>query len=313
MTARTECVEIRTAVSLRRDAIFHETPAERLRRLVLGCAWAVKPERAGGLPNLLRLWLTDLANPDTALPHPTDALESPAGLCGIARDLSAPMLVEAYRRGLYPFAHIAPLKWWSPPERWVLFFEEFHVARRLRGYLRQGRFRVTFDRDFDAVMKACAAPRPGKWHLTWITPALMRAYADLHDAGYAHSYEVWNEAGELVGGGYGVAVGRSFTIESRFVRASNASKVGLAVLHWHLAQWGFAFIDNKVPNQNIIEMGFRGVPRADFVRLLADAANAPSRMGRWRVEADPQTVADWRPGNAKADDELLLDAQTRGF
>ncbi len=301
MAVRTDCVAVRTAVTLRRDALFRETPPERLRRLVLGCAWALKPERVSGLPNLFRLWLTDLVMPAQDLPHSCDALANPAGLCGIVRDMAVPTLIEAYRRGLYPFAHIAPLKWWSPPERWVLFFDDFHLARRLRGYLRQGRYRVTFDRDFEGVMKACAAPRPGKWPLTWITPKLMRAYADLHDAGYAHSYEVWNPYGELVGGGYGVAVGRTFTLESRFARASNASKIGLAVLNWHLAHWGFAFIDNKVPNQNISEMGFRSMPRAEFALLLAQAAHAPSRVGRWRVETETRAVANWRPGAAASE------------
>jgi leucyl/phenylalanyl-tRNA--protein transferase len=260
----------------------------------------VTPARVSGLPNLARLWLTDLLAPDERLPHITDALDQPAGLCGIVRDLSVPTLVEAYQRGLYPFAHIAPLKWWSPPERSVLSFPDFHIAKRLRAHLRQERYRVTFDRDFAGVMKACAAPRRNKWRLTWITPTLMRAYADLHDAGFAHSYEVWNAQGDLVGGGYGVAVGRTFTIESRFVRAANTSKIGLAMLNWHLARWGFAFIDNKLPNRNVIEMGFRNVPRAEFAALLADAAHAPSRVGRWQVETDLKSVADWQPTDAVA-------------
>ena len=95
------------------------------------------------------------------------------------------------------------------------------------------------------MIKACAGRRDGRWHLTWITPQIMRAYCDLHDAGYAHSFEVWNNDGELVGGGYGVAVGGAFTIESQFTLESHTSKIGFAVLNWHLAKWGFLLNDNK--------------------------------------------------------------------
>jgi leucyl/phenylalanyl-tRNA--protein transferase len=308
MTLQGETLAARAAAEHRRADLFREAPAQTLRRLLLGCAWPLKPERIGGLPNLCRLWLADLINPATALPDPSAALTNPAGLCGIAHDLSVPTLVDAYRRGLYPFAHVGPVKWWSPPERCLLPFDEFHISRRLRSHLRQERYQVTFDRDFCGVMKACAAPRDGKWQLTWITPKIMRAYADLHDAGFAHSFEVWNDRGELVGGGYGVAVGRTFTIESRFVRASNTSKIGLAVLNWHLARWGFAFIDNKGATQNVLEMGFRMLPRAEFCALLSVAATAPSRVGCWRAETDLKTVADWHPARQGPDPEAQATA-----
>ena len=167
----------------------------------------------------------------------------------------------------------------SPPERCVLAFDDFHMSKRLRSRLRQDRYRVTFDRDFDGVIKACAGRREGKWHLTWITPQIMHAYSDLHDAGYAHSFEVWNGDGELVGGGYGVAVGGAFTIESQFTRESHTSKIGFAVLNWHLAHWGFLLNDNKGPTRNSLEMGFRVVPRAEFLARLAEAMRMPDRRG----------------------------------
>lgn len=288
-----------------RDALFRETPQERLRRLALGTAWAVKPPRLFGLPALGRMWLADLAFPRRDLPDPDAALAQPAGLCGIVHDLSVPTLMEAYRRGLYPFAHIAPLKWWSPPERCILRFEDFHMPKRLRSRLRQGRHRVTFDQAFAAVMKACAAPRENKWQVTWITPQMMHAYAALHEAGHAHSFEVWSREGELVGGGYGVAVGGAFAIESQFTRESNTSKIGFAMLNWHLAQWGFVLNDNKGPTRNVLEMGFRTVPRAEFQAELAEAVRLPGRAGRWSVETDLRTVAQWFPAGesgSSADD-----------
>jgi leucyl/phenylalanyl-tRNA--protein transferase len=293
--ATTSAEATEAPVDVDRDALFRETAQERVRRLALGTAWALKPPRLFGLPALGRMWLADLVAPAGALPSPDDALERPAGLCGIARDLSVPTLVEAYRRGLYPFAHIAPQKWWSPPERCILDFNAFHMPKRLRSRVRQARYRITFDRDFEAVMKACAAPRENKWQVTWITPQMMHAYAALHDAGHAHSFEVWNREGELVGGGYGVAVGGAFAIESQFTRESNTSKIGFAMLNWHLAHWGFVLNDNKGPTRNVLEMGFRTVPRAEFQARLAEAVRLPGRVGRWSVETDLKTVAQWFP------------------
>jgi leucyl/phenylalanyl-tRNA---protein transferase len=278
-----------------RAALFKETAVETLQRWILGTAWALRPPRISGLPALGRIWLSDLAHPRRALPRPEDALRNPPGLCGFVHDLSVETLTEAHRRGLFTFAHFGPLKWMAPPERCVLDFADFHMSKRLRSRLRQNRFRVTFDRAFERVIKACAGRRDGKWHLTWITPQIMHAYSDLHDAGYAHSFEVWNTDGDLVGGGYGVAVGGAFTIESQFTHESHTSKIGFAMLNWHLAKWGFVLNDNKGPTQNTIEMGFKVVPRAEYSARLAQAMRLPDRRGRWEAEADLMTVAQWQP------------------
>ncbi len=283
------------ARAARRAALFRETPFQTLERWMLGTAWALKPSRIAGLPALGRMWFADLAARERSLPHPNHALDRPDGLCGIVHDFDAPTLIEAHRRGLYPFAHVGPLKWWSPRNRCVLAFSDFHMPRRLRSRLRQARYRVTFDRAFERVVAACAAPRDGKWPLTWITPRIMRAYAELHDAGYAHSFEVWNGDGDLVGGGYGVAVGGTFTIESQFTRDSHTSKIGFAVLNWHLAHWGFVLNDNKGPTKNCLEMGFRVIPRAAFLARNARAQLLPDKTGRWEAEAEAATVAAWQP------------------
>ena len=202
------------------------------------------------------------------------------------------------------------MKWWSPPERCVLFFDELHIAKRLRRQMRQARYTVTFDRDFEGVITACAGRRDGKWHLTWITPDIMHAYAALFDAGHAHSFEVWNEAGELVGGGYGVASGGAFVTESQFSLEPNTSKIGFTVLNRHLAKWGFAFNDGKLPTPTILDMGFRSIPRREFLDRMAAAVVAPGRPGRWQVEEDVPAVADWQPGRpACADRAATLAAR----
>jgi len=291
----TAAESLRLAPPSSRDDLFREPVEDRLRRWALGAAWAMRPPRVFGLPALGRVWLADLLRPAAGVPDPGAALDQPDGLCGIARDLSVPTLVAAHRRGLYPFAHVGPQKWWSPSERCVLAFPEFHMTKRVRSRLKQARHRVTFDRDFESVIKACAEPRDDRWRITWITPPIMHAYAALHDAGHAHSFEVWNREGELVGGGYGVAVGGAFTIESQFTRESHSSKLGFAMLNWHLARWGFVLNDNKRPAQNVLDFGFRTVPRARFQALLAEAVERPGRLGRWSVETDLPTVAAWRP------------------
>jgi leucyl/phenylalanyl-tRNA---protein transferase len=282
-----------TSVAERRAALFQETPAERVERWALGTAWALKPNRIGGLPALARLWVTDLIAARRELPDPQRTL-NPAGLCGMVQDLSPATLVEAYKRGLFTFAHFGPLKWVSPPERCALSFEDFHIGKTVRRALRQGRYRVTFDRDFEGVIKACAGRRDGKWHVTWITPRIMRAYAELYDAGHVHSFEVWNEAGALVGGGYGVAIGRTFFTESQFSLERDTSKIGFSVLNWHLAHWGFLLNDGKWATPTIQGMGFRTIPRGEFLQRLASGTARPGKGGRWKTETDLATVAAWQ-------------------
>jgi leucyl/phenylalanyl-tRNA--protein transferase len=279
----------------RRDALFRESVSAKLERLALGTAWALVPKRVGGLPGLGRMWLRELLAPDHALPDPRTALDNPPGLAGIVHDLSPSLLMAAHRRGLYPFAHIAPLKWWSPPTRSVLFFDELHIAKRLRRQMRQARYTVTFDRDFEGVITACSGQRGGRWHLTWITPRIMRAYADLFDACHAHSFEVWNEAGALVGGGYGVSVGNSFVTESQFSREPNTSKIGFTVLNFHLARWGYTLNDGKIMTPTCRDMGFREIPRDDYLERLTIAGRSNGRSGRWQAEADLPEIAEWQP------------------
>jgi leucyl/phenylalanyl-tRNA--protein transferase len=282
----------------RRSQLFREGPVELAERLLLGTAWAWKPERIGGLPNLAAMLAHDALVRDRTLPEPEHALACPPGLAGIVHDLSVPTLVAAYSRGLFPFSHVPPLKWWSPPKRTVLLFKDHHIGKTLRGKLKQARYAVTFDRDFEGVVAACAGRRAKRWHLTWITPRIMRAYTDLFDAGYAHSFEVWNETGDLVAGGYGVAIGGSFSGESQFSIERDTSKIGLSTLHFHLARWGYHFDDGKIITPTTQAFGFQEIPRDDYLKRLAQAVRAHGKSGRWQVEADLPEVAAWKPATA---------------
>jgi leucyl/phenylalanyl-tRNA---protein transferase len=284
----------------RRDALFQETFTETLQRIALGTAWSLQPKRIDRLLPLAKLSIAHIFEPSDVLP---DLAKTPdAGeLVGIADDLSTATLEVAYERGLFPHAHFGPTKWLSPPERCVLFFDDFHMSKRLRRLMRQGAYTVTFDRDFEGVIKACAGKREGRWHLTWITPRIMRAYAALYDEGLVHSFEVWNRDGELVGGGYGVALGRVFFTESQFSYEDNTSKLGFSVLNWHLAHRGYVLNDGKWPTPTIVDMGFRMIPRAEFLRILGEDAGEGGQSGPWTVEADPKIVSEWHPGHSGAE------------
>jgi leucyl/phenylalanyl-tRNA--protein transferase len=213
------------------------------------------------------------------------------GLIGISNDLSVQTVIARYRRGWFPICHVGSMKWWCPEERAVISPTDIRIDKGVRRLLRQNKFLVTFDDDFAGVMEACAAPRPGKTPLTWITPQIMHAFWVLHEAGYAHSVEVWDEDCHLVGGLYGLAIGGVFFAESRFARMKNTSKLAVAVLHHHLAHWGFGVRDAKWMSPQLASLGFNAVNRAKFNDMLKTYAWRPSRVGRWEIEETVATAA----------------------
>lgn len=284
---------------LPRDAVSDETVEQRLRRYVLGLAWAVRPKRIGGLAPTLAMLAAHYASADRSLPNPDDALDVPDGLAGICDALDPETLLLGYARGLYPWCHLGPMKWWAPRERMVLFFDRFHMEKNLRRRLRNNHFSVTFDTDFLAVMQGCAEPRPGRPSLTWITPQIMRAFLKLHELGHAHSVEVWNGEGELVGGLYGLAVGGVFFTESQFTRKRDASKVGFATLNCHLQHWGFALNDGKHATAHLVQLGFEQIPRSRFNGILREHCGRDRHIqGPWQVDTGLD-VGAWDPAAAK--------------
>ena len=216
---------------------------------------------------------------DLAFPDPHEA--EPDGLLAVGGDLTAMRLVLAYSMGIFPwYSEGQPILWWSPDPRCVLDLDRFHVSRRLRRVLNQGKYRVSFDEDFRGVIRACASvERPGQQG-TWITPEMEQAYVGLHEAGLAHSVECWLGA-DLVGGVYGIALGRGFFGESMFHRERDASKVAVARLVERLDGWDFHFIDAQVTTSHMLSLGAREVPRAAFLESLEGALGYPTRRGRW--------------------------------
>jgi leucyl/phenylalanyl-tRNA--protein transferase len=207
---------------------------------------------------------------------------SPEGLLAIGGDLKPERLLEAYRHGIFPwYNQEQPILWWSPDPRTVLFPEKLHISRSLKRSLRPGLFTVTFDTCFLDVVQHCADPRPQYPEGgTWITPAMVEAYSTLHEQGYVHSVETWQE-GSLVGGVYGVAIGGAFFAESMFTKVNDASKVGLVSLVRQLQTWGFRIVDCQQSSPHVMRLGAEEIPRAEFVVHVAAAVKLPDRRGRW--------------------------------
>ncbi|MDP2832198.1 MAG: leucyl/phenylalanyl-tRNA--protein transferase [Pseudomonadota bacterium] len=211
-------------------------------------------------------------HPATPFPPLETALTEPNGLLAAGDDLSLPRLLEAYRHGIFPwFNEGEPVLWWSPDPRMVLFPDEFKRSRSLKKRLARADYEVRVDTAFTRVMRACAESR-GEGGGTWIGEPMIAAYGALHEAGYAHSFETWmdgEDGEELVGGLYGVAVGRAFFGESMFTRKTDASKIALAHLVATLEQHDFGVIDCQMNTAHLASLGARAIPRGEFSRLLA--------------------------------------------
>ena len=210
------------------------------------------------------------------------ALKDPNGLLAAGADLSLPRLLEAYRRGIFPwFSGTEPILWWSPDPRMVLHCEDLKVSRSLGKSVRNKGYEVRVDTAFSQTVSHCSGPRRGEAG-TWLGPQMRRAYLALHRAGYAHSFETWR-GDDLVGGLYGVAIGRMFYGESMFSRATDASKVALVSLVSFLKAKGFPMIDCQMRTPLLESLGAREIPRRDFLRKLAALVNYPEHPGRWNV------------------------------
>ncbi len=221
------------------------------------------------------VWLGEADSPDS-FPPVEQALREPDGLLAAGGDLSPERLLAAYRRGIFPwYSRGQPILWWSPDPRAVLVPTELKIARSLAKTLRNAGFEIRFDTEFESLMRACGDKRL-RPEGTWISREMREAYTRLHDLGFAHSVEVWLD-GEMVGGLYGVALGRIFYGESMFSRERDASKVALKHLCDRLNERGFALIDCQMATAHLQSLGAKLIPRSEFTRLVAVHANETSR------------------------------------
>jgi leucyl/phenylalanyl-tRNA--protein transferase len=221
----------------------------------------------------------------TPFPPIAAALAEPNGLLAAGGDLSPDRLLAAYRSGIFPwYSEGQPILWWSPDPRMVLYVDELRVSRSLRKRVRRGDFDMRIDFAFEQVIEACArTPREGQ-RGTWITPEIERAYSELHRRGYAHSVESWRD-GELVGGLYGLALGRIFFGESMFARETDASKVALVHLVDKLRDLGVPLVDCQQETGHLAALGARPIPRDRFAAHLGELIHSTAPPPGWRNSA----------------------------
>ena len=222
-----------------------------------------------------------LLDPDRVeFPSTSTALADPNGLLAVGGELTPEWLLAAYAKGIFPwFSDDQPILWWSPSPRCVVRPQSLKFGRSLRKAIRQRRFEITFDRAFEDVMRGCAAPRSDDSG-TWITDDMHDAYVEMHMQGHAHSVEAWQD-GELVGGLYGLSIGRVFFGESMFHRTTDASKVAFAHLVRQVGRWGCELVDCQVSNPHLSSLGAEEISRSDFERLLADGISKPAFPTPW--------------------------------
>lgn len=216
---------------------------------------------------------------EISFPHPTYANED--GVLALGGDLSPKRLLFAYENGIFPWYNEGePIVWWSPNPRFILYPKDLKVSKSMRPYFNQGKFKVTYDTVFEEVMISCQqSARKGQFG-TWITDDMVSAYLELHRLGFAHSVEVW-ENGNLVGGLYGVSLGKCFFGESMFQTKSNASKFGFITMVRKLTSFGFTLIDAQTPTKHLTSLGAKNLPREEFLDLLKKNKEEKTLIGNW--------------------------------
>ncbi len=230
-------------------------------------------------------------DPAGAFPDPRE-IGHPEGLVAWGGDLEPARLLNAYRRGVFPwYEHGSPILWWSPEPRAVLIPAHWQPPRRLRRTLCQGRFSVSVDRRFDAVIRACAGPRRDQTG-TWITPEMIKSYTRLHEMGHAHSIEILNDS-ELIGGLYGVAIGKIFFAESKFHQRRDASKIALAVLMRCLKHWDFLLTDCQIWNPHLERLGVGLLSLDEFHAALAAGVDRADVIGSWSERLKDIDLTHW--------------------
>ena len=240
-------------------------------------------------------YLLDINNinsfPDVEL-----ALREPDGLLAVGGDLSVERLFNAYQNGIFPwYSDDQPILWWSPDPRMVLNPSDIKISRSLAKTIRKNKFSITFDQAFEKVIHSCSRPRFEKGQIvreTWMLDEMIEAYTKLHEKGYAHSVECWN-GDQLVGGLYGIAIGKVFFGESMFSNQSDASKVAFVFLNKQLEKWNYHLVDCQVYTPHLESLGASMIPRTTFIELLNQYAIDSHNHSKWTIDKNlPEQIIE---------------------
>lgn len=268
-------------------------------RWPVAIAYCLHPKRIKHVPGLFLAGAKSLLNGGVRLPSRDRVISLEMLFGGIAREISAETVLQANRLGFFLESHAGPLKWWTLEDRMIVDPNALRINSRLRSQIRNSGYSVTFDTDFKRVVERCAEPRPGRPPVTWISKELISVYCALFRKGYAHSFEVRNSDGDLVGGGYGLAFGRVFVLESMFHGEKNASKIGLVALNRYLAKAGYRVSDAKAYGALYARLGYKLHSRQDFEDSLdIHASEEFDRIGHWTDTPDLEDVSHWKPASA---------------
>jgi leucyl/phenylalanyl-tRNA--protein transferase len=265
-------------------------------RQVMAVLYAVRPRHLRETAVVVPVTLWRTLKPGPAVPDET-SLVGPDGFGGPVQNRSLEAVLAGMKNGFHVMSHAGPLKWWSPPERAVMMLGDVHIPKRFRRTLKNSGFSVSIDEAFDDVVRACGAPRK-RLHLTWLHPKTRALLGALHRAGHAHSVEVRNEAGELVGGVFGVVTGPVFSALSMFHTANDASKLAIVSLYHHLSAWGFAAVDHQALSPWVRDLGGKEIPRAEFNALIKGAEFEHAKPGRWSAQFTTKDTAEWQPSGS---------------
>ncbi len=237
-------------------------------------------------------WL-DPSDPQALFPDINNALSDPEGLLAAGGDLNETRLLNAYRHGIFPwYEYGQPILWWSPNPRGVLFTKNFKISTSLRKTLRKHNWTVTFDGDFKKTVMACAAPRSYA-RGTWITNEMSDAYCRLHEIGHAHSIELWDSQERIIGGIYGVLIGKMFYGESMFSFQTNASKVALAYLAMHMHHWGMPLLDCQLPSKHLASLGAEEISKEEYIKHMTPLCMSANTEFNWQKN-ESVNPAEWK-------------------
>ena len=231
----------------------------------------------------MTIYLTELTDNKALFPDVNKALDDPDGLLAMGGDLSPQRVINAYRNGIFPwFSDGEPILWWSPSKRAVIKPNFCHISKSMKRLLKKNNFTVTINSAFSEVINMCAQPRESQAE-TWITDSMIDAYIKLHQQGFAHSVEVWQEH-KLVGGLYGICIGTLFCGESMFSKVSNSSKVAFIALNQHLSRFQGSLIDCQMQTAHLNSLGVEELPREQFITYLQQYRDQKIDKGCWHCQ-----------------------------